>query len=176
MDMNNQTAFPGTFAGVPQKEAVNFAEASTMRVTSISDLQKYAQGTIVQFPDFAEGQPLVARVRRPSMLVLAKRGKIPNGLLNAAGELFTKGGSGMDADNPNMLADMYEVCHVICEASLLEPTLADIEGCGLELSDDQIMAIFNYTQVGASALESFRKVEADSESTGNAQLVQMQTV
>ena len=58
-----------------------------MNITSLSDLQTYAAGTIVRFPDFAEGQPFVARVRRPSMLVLAKQGKIPNTLLTAAGEL-----------------------------------------------------------------------------------------
>lgn len=128
-----------------------------MNITSLADLQSYAKGTVVRFPDFAEGQPFVARVRRPSMLVLAKQGKIPNTLLTAAGELFSKGGAGMDADNENMLSDVYDICKIICSASLVEPTMADIEGAGIELSDDQLMAIFNYTQNGVKALESFRK-------------------
>ena len=38
----------------------------------------------------------------------------------------------------------------------MEPTLQQIKSAGLELSDDQIMAIFSYTQVGVKALESFR--------------------
>lgn len=128
-----------------------------MNITTLADLQSYAAGTIVRFPDFAEGQPFVARVRRPSMLVLAKQGKIPNTLLTAAGELFSKGGAGMDADNENMLSDVYGVCEVIARASLVQPTYDEIQQAGMELSDDQIMAIFNYTQNGVKALESFRK-------------------
>ncbi len=129
----------------------------TMEITSVSDLQNYARGTIVRFPDFAEGQPFVARVRRPSMLVLAKSGKIPNTLLTAAGELFTKGSGGMDSDSDKMLGDMYDIMHIICESALMQPTLKEIEEIGLSLSDDQMMAIFNYSQAGLKALESFRK-------------------
>lgn len=128
-----------------------------MNITTLSDLQSYAAGTIVRFPDFAEGQPFVARVRRPSMLVLAKQGKIPNTLLTAAGELFSKGGAGMDVTNENMLSDVYGICEVIARASLVQPTYDDIINAGMELSDDQIMAIFNYTQNGIKALESFRE-------------------
>lgn len=128
-----------------------------MTITTLSDLQRYTEGTVVRFPDFAEGQPFVARVRRPSLLVLAKQGKIPNKLLASAGELFAKGGAGMDADNENMLSDIYSVCEVITRACLIQPTYDEIEKSGMKLSDDQIMAIFNYAQVGVQALESFRK-------------------
>lgn len=126
-----------------------------MNITNITDLQSYAQGTVVRFPDFAEGQPFVARVRRPSMLVLAKQGKIPNTLLNAASELFSKGG--VNSASENMLGDMYDICEIICEASLVQPTFQQIKEAGMALSDDQVMAVFNYTQVGVKALESFRK-------------------
>jgi len=149
--MNGQ--FGGPVAHQNQVKPVNCDEP--MNVTNITDLQSYAQGTVVRFPDFAEGQPFVARVRRPSMLVLAKQGKIPNTLLNAAGELFSKGG--VNSVNENMLGDMYDICEIICEASLIQPTFQQIKEAGMTLSDDQIMAIFNYTQVGVKALESFRK-------------------
>ena len=128
-----------------------------MGITSLSDLQKYAAGTVVRFPDFAEGQPFIARVRRPSMLVLAKSGKIPNTLLATANELFAKGGAGMDVTDPKMLGNFYDTCRVICEAALIQPTLAEIESSGMSLSDDQIMAVFNYTQSGVKALQSFRQ-------------------
>ena len=135
---------------------MNARNNTNMSVTSLTDLQSYAAGAVVQFPDFAEGQPFVARVRRPSMLVLAKSGKIPNTLMATANDLFARGGAGMNASDPKMLGNFYDTCRVICEAALLEPTLADIENVGLELSDDQIMAIFNYTQTGVKALQSFR--------------------
>ena len=150
----NANGFMGQMV-VAQTQPVNCDKV--MGITSVSDLQSYAAGVVVRLPDFAEGQPFVARVRRPSMLVLAKSGKIPNTLLNAAGELFAKGGSGLDSDNEKMLSDMYDIMHIICEASLIQPTLAEIEGAGLVLSDDQMMAIFNYSQAGVKALESFRK-------------------
>lgn len=142
-------------AGLQQIQPVNCNQM--MGITSVSDLQSYAAGVVVRFPDFTEGQPFVARVRRPSLLVLAKSGKIPNTLLTAAGELFAKGGGGLDSDNDKMLSDMYDIMHIICEASLVQPTLAEIEGAGIQLSDDQMMAIFNYSQAGVKALESFRK-------------------
>lgn len=128
-----------------------------MHITTVTDLQSYVAGTVVRFPDFGDGQPFVARVRRPSMLVLAKQGKIPNSLLTAAGELFSKGGSGLDADNKNMLSDMYNIMDIIATAALIQPSMEEIKSIGIELSDDQMMAIFNYTQAGVKALESFRK-------------------
>ena len=131
-------------------------EAEAMKVTSIADLHVYGQGKVVRFPDFAEGQPFVARVRRPSMLVLAKQGKIPNALMASANQLFAGGGSGMDADNPDMLSDIFDVCEVIATAALIEPSYEEIKQAGLELSDNQMMAIFSYTQNGIKALENFR--------------------
>lgn len=128
-----------------------------MHITTVSDLQQYAAGTIVRFPDFSDGQPFVARVRRPSMLVLAKQGKIPNSLLTAAGELFSKGGGGLDSDNENMLSDMYSIMEIVATAALIQPSMKEIKEAGIELSDDQMMALFSYTQTGVKALEPFRQ-------------------
>lgn len=141
----------GETASVPMVPAI-----VDLKVTTVSDLHIYGQGKVVRLPDFAEGQPFIARVRRPSMLVLAKQGKIPNALMGSANELFAKGGSGMDTDNMNMLSDIYDVCEVIAEAALMEPTYGEIKNAGVELSDDQLMAIFGYTQNGIEALKSFR--------------------
>lgn len=146
---------PGqTYTSTPYTENIG---VKTMAPTSLHELQTYAKGTLIRFPDFAEGQPFVARVKRPSLLVLAKSGKIPNTLLNAAGELFAKGGAGMDTDNENMLAEMYDIMEIVCEAALIEPTMQDIKNAGLTLCDDQMMEIFSYTQAGVKALESFRQ-------------------
>lgn len=133
---------------------VNASEA--MNITSMSDLQSYAAGIVVRFPDFAEGQPFVARVRRPSLLVLAKQGKIPNTLLTAAGDLFNNGGTGSKADD-DTLGDMYDICKIVCEACLIQPTMQEIESAGIEITDEQLMAIFNYSQVGVKALTNFRQ-------------------
>ena len=55
-----------------------------LNVTSIEELVKASQGTLVELPPFAEGTRFVARLKRPSMLAMIKGGKIPNSLLLAA--------------------------------------------------------------------------------------------
>lgn len=145
---------PQDITGYGQNPAMN---CKPLNITSFNELQMYAQGCVVQLPDFSEGQPFVARLRRPSLLVLAKQGKIPNSLLTTAGELFAKGGGGLDSDNENMLSDMYNIMEIIATAALIQPTMDDIKNAGLELSDDQLMAIFNYSQSGIKALEPFRQ-------------------
>lgn len=132
------------------------SQKSEQQVTSIADLKSYAQGQIVELPPFAEGMPFVAQLRRPSMLFLAKTGQIPNTLLAKAGQLFNGGGASLDSDDTNMLSDVYDIAMVVIKASLVSPTIDEIHDAGLELSDDQIMAIFNYTQGGIKALEQFR--------------------
>lgn len=125
-------------------------------VTSISELRAYAEGALVELPPFGEGQPFYARMRRPSMLLLAKLGKIPNTLLGTANKIFSE--SKLDNGNEQMLAEFYSVVEAIAEASFIQPTYKEIKEAGLTLSDDQLMFIFNYTQQGVTALNTFRSI------------------
>lgn len=122
-------------------------------VTSISKLNEYAKGQLVELPSFGEGQPFFARLRRPSMLALAKSGKIPNSLLATANRMFD---SSLDTKNENMLKDFYMVIETILEAAFVEPTYQEIKDAGVQLSDDQMIFVFNYTQQGVRALDQFR--------------------
>ena len=122
-------------------------------VTSISQLNEYAKGQLVELPSFGEGQPFFARLRRPSMLALAKSGKIPNSLLATANRMFD---SSLDIKNDNMLKDFYMVMETILEAAFVEPTYQEIKDAGVQLSDDQMIFVFNYTQQGVRALDQFR--------------------
>ena len=127
-----------------------------VNVTSIEDLKNYAGGTIVEMPPFAEGQPLVARLKRPSILGMAKQGRIPNTLLVKANELFLQSGAGLDAEEEDTMKQLYDVLDLIARETLVEPTYEDIKSVGLELTDEQMMFLFNYSQQGVKALESFR--------------------
>ena len=129
-------------------------ENRELKVTSISELTQYGKGALVELPPFSEGQPFVARLRRPSMMVLAKSGKIPNALLSTANSLFLQGG--VDSHNDSAMKEVLEVVDVLCEAAFVEPTYAQIRDSGVELTDEQYMFIFNYTQTGVKALQSFR--------------------
>ncbi len=127
-----------------------------VNVTSIEDLKNYAGGTIVEMPPFAEGQPLVARLKRPSILGMAKQGRIPNTLLVKANELFLQSGAGLDTEEEDTMKQLYDVLDIIASETLVEPTYEDIKNVGLELTDEQMMFLFNYSQQGVKALESFR--------------------
>lgn len=127
-----------------------------VNVTSIEDLKKYANGTVVEMPPFAEGQPLIARLKRPSILGMAKQGKIPNSLLVKANELFLQNGAGLDAEEEDTMKQLYDVLDLIAKETLVEPTYEEIKSVGLELTDEQMMFLFNYSQQGVKALESFR--------------------
>ena len=54
------------------------------------------------------------------------------------------------------MKEVLEVVDVLCEAAFVEPTYAQIRDSGVELTDEQYMFIFNYTQNGVKALEPFR--------------------
>lgn len=130
-------------------------EQKILPITPLESLQEYARGAIVQLPPFSEDQPFVARLRRPSMMALAKSGKIPNSLLNTANSLFM--GKGMDSNNEGALKEVLSIVDILCDAAFVEPTYSQLKEAGVELTDEQYMAVFNYTQQGVKALEPFRE-------------------
>ena len=130
-------------------------EYTNHQPTSIQDLVSYSKGQIVKLPDFSEGQPFYARLRRPSMLSLMSNGKIPNSLVITANRLFN--GKGMDDRNENSMSEVLQLLEVICESAFVEPSYKELKEAGVHLTDQQYMAVFNYTQEGVKALEPFRR-------------------
>ena len=138
-------------------------------VTSFEQLAEYSKGVVVELPPFGPDQPFVARLCRPSLLTLAKVGKIPNTLLTAANRLFfgdDKGKRDQDA-----LSKTLDVIDVICDAAFVEPTYKQIKDSGVQLSDDQYMFVFNFTQSGVRALSSFRAEQGDTKDTATIESV-----
>lgn len=130
---------------------------NSQNASNISELLKYSQGTLVELPSFGSEQPFKARLKRPSVLNLAKSGKIPNTLMATAISLFsgdTK--SVMSSDNLESLSVMFDVMEILCEAAFVEPTWKELKDNNIELTDEQLMAVFRFTQDGVKALESFR--------------------
>jgi hypothetical protein len=144
-------------------------------ITSIGDLEKYSAGQIVELPPFAEGQPFVARIRRPSMLALIKGGKVPNSLLKTASSLFNGEFNQNSKEDEEAMSKLFQVLDVIADACLIEPSLDEIHKAGIQLSDDQYMYIFNYTQRGVKALESFREVSANNRTNIDVENLQSET-
>lgn len=127
-----------------------------LKLTSIEELKKYANGTVVELPSFSEGQPFVARLKRPSLLSMVKQGKIPNTLLVRANELFVQTGAGFDVEEESMMEQMFDVLELMASETFVEPTYDELKEAGIQLTDEQLMFIFNYAQQGVRALESFR--------------------
>lgn len=131
------------------------SEQKDLKVTSIATLKAYTEGQVIELPPFGEDLPFVAKLRRPSMLALARQGKIPNDLLNTATELF-EGRSRENKVDTDLLRQLYDVIDILCEAAFVEPTYAEIKESGINLTDEQMIAVFNYTQSGVRALKPFR--------------------
>lgn len=131
-------------------------EKEILQITKFEKLKEYSKGQIVRLPDFAEGQPFIARIRKPSMLSLIKDGLIPNELLTSANSLFMEGADSFDPTEQNSLSNMFKVIESICEASFVEPTYQEIKESGIELTDAQLMFMFAYSQDNVRALKSFR--------------------
>lgn len=125
-----------------------------LKITSLDTLHEYASGTVVELPPFAEGQPFVARIRRPSMMALVKSGKIPNSLLSTANSLFLRGG--VDVQDDASMSQLFDLFDILCDACFIEPTYQQIKEAGVELTDDQYTFIFQFSQQGVKALEPFR--------------------
>lgn len=129
-----------------------------LKITSFEDLKNISQGSVVELPPFADGQPFIARLKRPSMFVLAKNGKIPNSLLSQANNLFENGvaKSFENSIDDDILSKYFDLFDIICEASFVEPTYTQIKESGVELTDEQYMFVFGYAQNGVRQLQSFR--------------------
>lgn len=144
------------------------------KVTSIQQMLEYQRGQFVRLPDFAEGQPFYARLKRPSMLALVKAGKIPNELILTANRLFN--GKGMDEKQESAMPDILSILDALCEATFVEPDYRQMKEAGIELTDEQLMAVFSYTQQGIKALEPFRSKSTDNGSSVNVENVYGQAV
>ena len=132
------------------------------KITSIDELRVMAGGEVVELPPFAQGQHFYAKLRRPSMMKLAESGKIPNSLLNTANTLFSGTvDQKLDADD-EFMKDMFSLIDVLADAVFVEPSWSEIKKADIQLTDEQYMFIFNYTQQGVKAYEPFRENESSN--------------
>lgn len=130
-----------------------------LKITTLKELKKIAEGEIVSLPPFTDGTQFVVRMRRPSLMALVKAGKIPNELLELANELFADGIQGENIKSmteTGILGQMFDFMEILCSESMLEPSYDDVKSVGLELTDEQQMQIFAYAQQGVKALATFR--------------------
>ena len=49
----------------------------------------------------------------------------------------------------------------LCEATFVEPSYNEMKEAGIKLTDEQLIFIFDYSQNGVKALDSFREEQRD---------------
>lgn len=125
-------------------------------VTKIEDFVKMAGGSEIELPGFESGEQVTVRVKRPSLMDMAKNGRIPNPLLGTAAELFKNGVTKPISDGESFKA-MSEVIMMEVKEALVEPSYEELEEAGVKLTDMQMFYIHDFVQNGVNALKMFRE-------------------
>ena len=89
---------------------------------------------------------LTIMVQKPSLLAIARKGKIPNALMAEVSAMFgetTKNQKVTENLVNDNFSDLVELVEAMCEAAVVEPKYADIKDY---LSDEQKFEIFSFTQ------------------------------
>lgn len=126
------------------------------------DIKKISEGEIVELPPFGSEKSFEAKLVRPSLLTLCKTGAIPNELVAVAQKIF-------EGEKHGDIKKYGEILHLVAQAALVEPVYDDVKDL---LTDEQLTAIFNYTQMGVRGLlpfrvlrDKFEKLQASSNSS-----------
>lgn len=130
-----------------------------MQVTSLDTLKQMKMTEVIELPNFHDGTPFVAEVKRPNLMNLITTNKIPNTLLNAAMSMFKSGVGGAASEameNAKNLKELASLMHTIAENTLVTPSYKQLKELKIELTEDQLVEILNYMQGGVEALKSFR--------------------
>lgn len=130
-----------------------------MQITTIEQLQAVKKTQIIELPGFDDGTPFICEVKKPNMMQLISSGKIPNSLLAVAMDLFNNnGGKTMKKaeTDAKSLKELVGMMNIIADSTLLNPSYETLKKAGIELNDDQLMALLIFSQNGVKALENFR--------------------
>lgn len=130
-----------------------------LKVTTIEEMKAGSAPQIVELPPFSQGHPFVAVLKRPSMFAMMRSGRIPNTLINEANKLFSSGPAAVVNNrigDKNTMDELFSIIECICEDAFVEPTYKEIKEAGVELTDEQLMFVFAYSQQGVKSLEPFR--------------------
>lgn len=137
----------------------------TKKITTFSDLKKYADGVVLEFSPFSESQPFIAKVKRPPLIDILSTGKVPNELLPVALRLF-EGEDKTKKEKTQMEVfeeseEVHEVFRIIARVCLVSPTYEEIEQAGMRLTSAQLVELYQYVNTGIEQLKFFRSDQED---------------
>ena len=105
-------------------------------------------------PGWDEETDFVLKLRRPGLVSMVNAaGFIPNPLLAAVEEMFFPVGNAARLPSDQQAKALY----AIARYAMVEPTMDELTDAGLELTDEQYLAIYAFALKGASGLARFRQ-------------------
>ncbi len=137
------------------------------KVTTIEQLKQMVPKTeIIELEGFTENEPFVCEVRRSALRLAITAGKIPNSLMAAAQRMYEGVSSRANAN----IKQMLEVMEIVVDDALVAPKLSELKEAGLELTENQMSAIFAYAQRGIKAVQPFlfKPADPDDSDDGDA--------
>lgn len=130
-----------------------------MSVTSMTGLRDAAGGVEVSVPGFTSGEIITLKIKRPSLIEMAAQGRIPNPLMSTAAQLFKSGAKKEinEMSDGDKFKELAEAIHCVVKAALVEPSYEELTNNGVELTDVQLLYIYDYVQTGIDQLKSIIK-------------------
>lgn len=111
-----------------------------------------------------DGSGLIeVRARRPGLYNMASMGFIPNPLLGAMQAMFSGNTAQINAVDAKKQG---ECLTAIARYALVEPTMAQITEAGLELTDQQLLELYQFALAGPVRYAAFRAA-ADGAAAAN---------
>lgn len=124
-----------------------------LRAKAIKDLE---------VPGFEEGETLIFKVKKASLMGLVTQGKVPNHLLGVAMEMMgqkrDKKAKKEEKSEAEELKEAAQLVELYCRLCMVEPTYEEMEDI---LTDEQYQAIFDFGINGVTKLADFRKDRED---------------
>lgn len=134
---------------------------SELKITNVNEIKEYFEGEIVELAPFENGKPFVARVRVPSLVEIYRLGKIPNTLIVEVRKYF----DALEKDENNNVTinfadkrarNLMNLALKMADVVLIEPSMKELRGAKIRLSDMQLLSIYNYVDKKVSEMIPFR--------------------
>jgi len=132
---------------------------------NIEELRARAIQTI-EIPGYSPDETVKVQVQKPRLMTMMMQGKIPNPLMGIATRMV----SGGTAKGEVATKDVLQFYELYCLACLVSPTYEEFKDI---MTDEQMLAIFNWAMGDAQKMSSFRPDKEDGPVGGHGEGVQL---
>lgn len=122
-------------------------------ITKVEEIKARYGAQEYTLPGWEPRAPFVCRLRRPQLTAMSEiAGFIPNPLLGVVDEMFMPTGKKVPNPTPEQRT---KIMRLFAKYALVEPTLDELDAAGVQLTDEQYMAIWLLAIGGIESLTRF---------------------